>query len=254
MKVIGSNIKHLRKQKGWTQEALAGKLGLTRAVIGSYEENRAVPKINVLQQIATLFGLSLDNLVTKKLWETGTSETFADIRILTTTVDSENREQIVVVPAEASAGYTAGYADPEFIEKLPVFHLPVPELSRERTYRLFQIKGDSMEPIKSGSYIICEYLLNTEGIVEGTPHILLTRDDGIVFKRIYKHREQRLMLKSDNPEYEPYQLEMNEVLEIWKALGYMSFELPEKDEVTVSKLHGMMMGMKQELDRLKKNR
>lgn len=201
MNLIGSNIKHLRKSKGWTQGVLADKLGLTRAVIGTYEENR---------------------------------------------------EQIIVVPARASAGYTAGYADPEFIEKLPVFQLPIPELSREKTYRLFQIKGDSMEPIKSGSYIICEYLLSAQDIVEGEPYILLTRDDGIVFKRVYNQKAQGLLLKSDNPEYETCRLELNEVLEIWKALGYMSFQLPEKDEVTVTKLHGMMMGMKKELDDLKK--
>src|SRR5665648_762449 len=67
------------------------------------------------------------------------------LRVLTTTVDSTNTENIELVPEKAKAGYMRGFADPEFVRELPVFQLPF--LSPERKYRTFQISGDSMSPI-----------------------------------------------------------------------------------------------------------
>ena len=51
--IFGSNLKFLRKAKGLTQDQLADKLGINRAMIGSYEENRAIPKLNAMQDIAS---------------------------------------------------------------------------------------------------------------------------------------------------------------------------------------------------------
>ena len=176
------------------------------------------------------------------------------MRIISTVVDKEDKELITNVPIQASAGYTNGYSDPTYIEDLPHFSLPLIELSKEKTYRVFQIKGDSMEPIKSGSYIICEYLSNWEEIYDGKPYILISKDDGIVYKRLFNKIGEtgEIVLKSDNPEYEPYSLNANEVFEVWKALGFISFSLPEPDDLSMNKLHNMIVGMKGEIDKLKK--
>ena len=63
MEYIGQNIKCLRKSKGLTQEELAKNIGVNRAMIGSYEENRAAPKLSVIQDIAYFFSISIDNLI-----------------------------------------------------------------------------------------------------------------------------------------------------------------------------------------------
>lgn len=258
MEVIGSNIKHLRKSKGLTQDELAKNIGVSRAVIGSYEENRATPKLSVLKDIAYYFNTSIDDLVKSKLWE-NTINTISEytrgnnLRIVSTVVDKEDNELVTTVPIQASAGYTNGYSDPDFIEKLPCFTLPLLELSKERTYRVFQIKGDSMEPIKSGSYIICEYLVNWSDVTDNKPYIVITKDDGIVYKRLINKIKDndKFILKSDNPEYEPYELKSEEVLEVWKALGFISFNLPETNELSVNNLHKMIIDMKKDIDNLK---
>ena len=158
------------------------------------------------------------------------------------------------MPAKASAGYLNGYADPDYVENLPRFSLPLSELSKERTYRAFQINGNSMEPIPSGAYIITEYLQNWHDIKDGKPYILVTRDEGIVYKRVYLHPSGELWLKSDNPQYETYSVHLNRLLEVWKAVGYICTTLPEPDAVSLSKLTGMLMEMKQEIEVLKKNK
>lgn len=256
--MIDSNIKFLRKSQGLTQEELARKIGVKRAMIGSYEEKRAQPKISALQSLSSFFNVSIDALINTDLSkQPDTENTRTDIsgnslRVLATAVDQDNNELISLVPAKASAGYTAGYADVDYIQKLPVFNLPFRELGHERSYRVFQIKGDSMEPVKSGSYIICEYLLNWNEIDEGKSYIILTKYDGIVYKRLYKQSTTELLLKSDNPDYEAYNLNFDNVLEVWKALGYISFELPDSNLVSVNHMQKLYVELKDEIEKIKK--
>ncbi|MFC2152956.1 XRE family transcriptional regulator, partial [Bacteroidota bacterium] len=253
MDIIAQNIKYLRKSKGLTQDELAKNIGVNRAMIGSYEENRAVPKLSVLRDIAYFFDVSIDNLAKLRFWEDPEINDSVSItkgenlRVVSTVVDKEDKELITTVPIQASAGYTKGYADPDYIEELPHFSLPLVELSKERTYRVFQIKGDSMEPLKSGSYVICEYLVNWEDVLDGKPYIVISKDEGIVYKRLYNQISEsgEIALKSDNPEYTAYTLKTEEIHEIWKALGFISFDLPEPDnELSINKLHDMILDMK----------
>ncbi len=261
MEVIGKNIQFLRKSKGLTQDELAKNIGVSRAVIGSYEENRATPKLSVLKDLAYFFKISIDQLAKLKLWENPVfsnapdSTNGSNLRILSTVVDKNNKELISTVPVQAAAGYTNGYADPEYIEELPHFSLPLIELSKEKTYRVFQIKGDSMLPIKSGSYIICEYVANWETIYDNKPYIVISKDEGIVYKRLFNKIKSsgEIILNSDNKEYASYTLKTEDIHEIWKALGFISFELPEPgNDLSINELHHMILDMKNELNQLKK--
>jgi transcriptional regulator with XRE-family HTH domain len=254
--ILASNIKYLRKSKGLTQDQLADKIGVNRAMIGSYEEGRALPKLSVLQDIAHYFSVSIDLLVNKDL---STSQQNADIdtkgtnlRVVSTIVDRDNNEMITLVPVKATAGYLNGYADPDYIETLPRFSLPLKEFSKERTKRAFQISGDSMEPIPSGAYIITEYVQDWHDIKDGKTYILVTRDEGVVYKRVYLHPSGELWLKSDNPQYETYSVHLNRLLEAWRAVGYVCTTIPEPDAMSLSKFSAMMLEMKREIEDLKK--
>ena len=259
-KQLGLNIKYLRKVRNLTQDQLADKIGVNRAMIGSYEEGRAVPKLPALQILSHYFNVSIDSLVNVDLSTESSSagetqnidSVGKNLRILTTLVDRNDKELITLVPVKASAGYAKGYSDPDYVETLPKFSLPFTELSRERTYRAFQISGNSMEPIPSGAYIICEYLQNWSDVKGGKTYIVVTKDDGVVYKRLYNNDNDTLLLKSDNPEYNPYTIPLNSISEIWKALGYISFSLPEPDEMHLGKLAAMVYKMQTELDELKK--
>lgn len=255
MNILGENIKTLRKQRGLTQEELGQKMGVNRSMIGSYEEGRAIPKLQVLQAMAHYFGTTIDSMLCQAA---GESQLLADtagktLRVLTTLTDRNDNELITVVPAKASAGYLTGYADPDYIGQLPAFSLPLPELSQHRTFRAFQIQGDSMEPIPQGSYIIAEYVQNWNDIKDGKTYVLATRDEGIVYKRIYNRIEHdaELDLVSDNPEYKPYVVKIDQVLDVWRAVGYISFSLPDSQGFTLGRLSAMMLDLRQEIEVLK---
>jgi transcriptional regulator with XRE-family HTH domain len=259
---LGLNIRYLRKIRGLTQDQLADKISVNRAMIGSYEEGRAIPKLDALRAMSLYFSIRIDDLVNidlsvRKNEEGELNHNFPEgkgLRVLTTLVDRNNKELITLVPVKASAGYLAGYTDPDFIETLPRFSLPLPELGKERTTRAFQINGNSMEPIPPGSYIICDYLQNWNEIKDGKAYVIVTRDDGIVYKRLYRHDKNTYLLKSDNPEYAPYTLPISAVSEVWNALGYICFSLPAPDEMHLGKLTAMVYKMQGEMDELRKEK
>ncbi len=253
-------MKFLRKLKGMTQGDLADKLDVKRSLIGSYEEGRGVPKLTVIRLMAELFGVTMDDLLAVNISENGDgrtetgkrrTENGAKLKVLSVVVTPDNEELISIVPVKASAGYLNGRADAEYMERLPNFSMPVAELSKGRSYRVFQIKGDSMLPVPPGSYIFCDYVEHVSGIREGKPYVLITADEGIVYKRVFQPNEEQLLLKSDNLEYDPYLVESSSVLEIWKALGFLSFELPEADALSVQKLTGAVARLQEEVSKLK---
>jgi len=244
---FNSNIKFLRKRKGRTQDDVAFALNMKRPTLSGYENEVAKPSVEVLMAFSEYYKIAIDTLLKVNLTELPESQLNqlergydvyirgGNIRILATTIDSENDENIELVSVKASAGYTSGFADPEYIKVLPTFKLPF--LSREKKYRTFQINGDSMLPIPDKSFVTGEFVENWQYIKNGEPCIILTLDDGIVFKVVENKIQEngKLILHSLNTLYEPYEIEIKDVKEIWKFVNYISSEMPdrniEKDEL-----------------------
>ena len=155
---LSKNIRYIRTLKRLSQEQFADDLNVSRSRISSYEENRAVPPIEFLVDLSEYFNIPLDILIKNNL--SGAKDTtFIEIgnrRILfPITVNGANEDLIEIVPVEASAGYLRGYSDPEYIEHLAKIKLPFLPVG---THRAFPIKGDSMLPVKSGSYIVAKFI------------------------------------------------------------------------------------------------
>jgi len=259
---FNSNIKFLRKRKGRTQDDVAVALNLKRSTLSGYENGVAQPGIEILVSFSRYFNMSIDTLVKidiSKLSESQLGELErgydayikgSNLRVLTTTVNPGNVENIEMVPEKAKAGYTTGYADPEFIEELPRFRFPF--LSEKRKYRTFQLKGDSMYPIPDGSWVTGEFVQDWREIISGKAYVVFTINDGIVFKIVENNliTEGKLVLYSLNPIYEPYEVHVNEVKEIWKFVNYISSELPEPI-LPEKQLIQTVALMKNDLERIK---
>jgi transcriptional regulator with XRE-family HTH domain len=236
---FSSNIKLMRKRKGRTQDEVAHALKMKRSTLSGYENEVSLPTVNVLIAFSKYFGIAIDTLVLVDLGSLSESllsqlERGGDvylrgsnIRVLATTVNSRNEENIELVPEKAKAGYATGFADPEFIKELPVFSLPF--LSKQKKYRTFQLNGDSMLPIPHGAWVTGEFVQDWNTIISGHGYIILTLDEGIVFKIVENmiKKENKLRLYSLNPVYEPYDITVNEVKEVWKFVHYISSEIPE---------------------------
>jgi hypothetical protein len=91
-------------------------------------------------------------------------------------------------------------------------------------YRAFEIIGDSMLPTPSGSVIVGETIDNVEELKNNLACIVVSRSEGIVYKRIQRNNraKNKLTLVSDNPVYHPYTVNTDDVLEIWQAQMVLS--------------------------------
>jgi len=251
MSNIASNLKFLRKKNNLTQQQFADIMEIKRASVGAYEESRAEPKYELLKKIAEYYGLSMDELandVIDEKWKPVPKSNASNLRVLSITVDQDDRENIELVPVKASAGYLNGYADPEYVKELPRFSLP---MFSQGTYRAFEIKGDSMLPLPSGSIIIGEYVENWHDIKSGHTYVIISKDEGVVYKRIgARFKEDKgLKLVSDNRVYEPYWVDAADILEVWKAKAFISTELPQPTpEPTIESLTCMMAHMQKTIN------
>jgi transcriptional regulator with XRE-family HTH domain len=213
MSVAAQNLKYLRKLRGWTQEEFATKLKIKRSLLGAYEEERAEPRLDVLELVSDMFRVSLDELLRKKMQDVKGSNYLAKRRAQKM---AGLPNQIQLVPVKAAAGYLAGYGDPEFLDELNTFTLP---MLAPGNYRAFEIVGDSMLPTPSGSVIVAEKIDNIENVRSNLTYIVVSRNEGIVYKRVLKNNKlkNKLTLVSDNTVFQPYTVNAEDVLEIWKA-------------------------------------
>ena len=234
---FAENLKFLRTRRQKSQMDLAAELGLTRTTLSGYEKN-VQPPFKVLIRISEYFNISLDALIKYRLevlseFQLSQIEKGFDVdvtgnklRLLTISVDSEGDENIEMVPVKAQAGYTNSYGDLDFIASLPKFKLPF--LPKNLTYRSFQIKGDSMLPVKEGSWVTSSFVEDWTSIKDGTACVLVTKDEGIVFKLVYKRLDEgKLLLVSSNRDYKPYELPVSQILEIWQFQTVNTFEYAE---------------------------
>lgn len=263
MNYFGSNIKLLRSRKNRTQNDLAVELEIKRTAVNALENSISQPTVSHLQVFSKYFGIAIDTLINIDLNKLSESQ-FTDLkngfdvfirgsnlRVIATTVDRYNKDNIEFVNEKAKAGYVTSFSDPEYIGNLPVFQLPF--LSKDKKYRAFTISGDSMLPIPSGSVVIGEFVQNFYNIKKGEGYIVVTRDEGIVFKIVenYISENRSFLLSSLNSVFKPYKLPIIEIKEAWKFVCYLNTQIPEP-ETDIQKVLQTVNALKFEIQNLKK--
>lgn len=246
MSIAGKNLKYLRKLRGWTQEEFAAKLRIKRSLLGAYEEERAEPRIDVLEIVGDLFKLTLDELLRKELSDAKGS--YLSKRRAQKMAAASN--DIQLVPVKAAAGYLAGYGDPEFLDELNTFTLP---MLAPGNYRAFEIVGDSMLPTPSGSVIVGEKIEDLEEVKSNQTYVVVSRNEGIVYKRIMKNNKSKnkLTLVSDNTSYQPYNVNADDVIEVWKAQMIIS-KANTQQRWDVNQLASLVSNLQDQVSVLKK--
>ena len=220
--MLSENIKFLRKKHHLSQQQLADVLNIPRTTLGDYERGHTEPNLDTLLQLAKHFALPVDQLLREKLWHKELEIiNQPDFKVLAISVDRHNRQNIEYVAAKAQAGYLQNFQDPEYIQELPKLYFPnIPE----GTYRAFEIQGDSMYPLSSGSVIICSYVERLEEIKNDKTYVIATHLDGVVYKRIVVNPDGiSLTAISDNPVYPPFKIPYRDIAELWQYYAHISF-------------------------------
>ena len=254
MSLFSDNIRHLRMKKEVSQEIVAQGLAITRDRLAKYEGGKSQPPYETLVKLSHYYHVSIDLLLTADIRKIDIEQLMKldDNRILLPiVVDSKGGNSIEVIPHKARAGYLSGYSDPEFIENLQQISLPFLAGGK---YRAFPVLGDSMPPHSEGSFIVGRYVENLGEVRDGKTYILLTRDEGIVYKRLNKNGKNSLMLISDNTFYDPYTVKASDILEIWEYACSIATKEFEQDNLDPQSIRELLVGIKEEVKALKQLR
>ncbi|CAL2079943.1 Transcriptional regulator [Tenacibaculum sp. 190524A05c] len=248
---ISEKIKNIRDYHKLNNLSFSKRIGVTGTTVDSIVNGRpqsdgsrkkTKPGYDVLTAIINEFNINPDYLFDKSqvmLREdlpnsnyTGTPQVVA--------TNTSGEENIVFVPTQARAGYLTGYGDTEYIQNLPSFHMPH---LRHGSFRCFEVQGNSMvRTFFDGDLVFGQYVENLYDVKDGRVYVIVSKNDGIVLKRVINRIQERgkLILKSDNKDgnYPTYTINADEVMEVWYVTMYASKQMPEPIDV-YDRLHDL---------------
>ncbi|MGM9907604.1 LexA family protein [Limosilactobacillus sp.] len=193
---ISSQLKSLRKNKGWTQAQLADKLSVSKQTISNWETGLKTPRMGSLQNLADLFHVKIGEITNASIAKKKT-----DSKLPTNIIFPLISDQFehISIPLIGKLNHKDSITAKENIEGYveEIFEKPVP------TGTLFALccKGKSMEPtIHDGSIVTIREQSSAKD--NEIAAILIDGENKITLKRI-KHQGSLIILMSDNNEFDP---------------------------------------------------
>lgn len=189
---------------------------------------------------------------------TGAGNMFLDLEDESSNQEESNSplDKILYIPAAAHAGYTEQLQDNVYLSDLVRFSLPDYRF-RHGEYRCFDVVGDSMEPVLyAGDKVVCSLVdpNNYYSSVRNNFVYVIALKNAIVVKRVKNLVREAGMLEliSDNSFFEPYQVNISDVKEIWHVEVKITPFLPSPNNIRNS-FHEEMDDMRKTMERQSRN-
>lgn len=250
MSFLAGNIRHLRAQKSMSQQKVADELFITRARYSKYEDGVSEPPLDILRLIASYFHISIDLLISTDLQKVPVHDLLKleNNRLLMPIIVDRNGENVIEIISErAKAGYLNSYSDPEFIESMQ--HISLPFLKNGK-FRAFPVEGDSMPPHNEGSFIVGMYVESLKDIRYGKTYVILSRTEGIIYKRIQQSDKEEFILYSDNTFYKPYTIRRSDIIEVWEYKCSIATNEFQPDDLGFESIKSMFLELKKDIKQI----
>jgi len=249
---ISEKITTIRDTFNLNNFSFSKRIGVTGTTVDSIINGRpqadgsrkkTKPGYDVLTAIINEFNINPDYLFGKSevmlTSDVKNNPTYSGVPKVVAVNDSGN-ENIIYVPIQARAGYLNGYGDSSYIEQLPSFNMPH---LNNGSFRCFEVQGNSMvRTFFDGDLVFGKYVESFSDIKDGRVYVIVTKNDGIVLKRVINRIKERgkLILKSDNKDgnYPMYTINAEEIMEVWYVTMFASKQMPEPVDV-YDRLHDL---------------
>lgn len=175
--MIGHNIRFFRKQKGYSQEQLARKLGITQGSVSLWEQGKNDPDTKTAIKLAQIFEVPIDSLFSEE-----PRRDLDSIRI--------NRGAVPILGNIACGQRITPDATAEGYADLP---------DGIRADFALRCKGDSMEPTLIDGDLV---LIRQQPEVENGQIAAVNIAGETTLKHVYK-QDGGILLVADNPSYAP---------------------------------------------------
>lgn len=221
-------FKQIREENHYTQSDFAKLLGIKNST-ADIERGKTKISGKIVAQLLKEFQIN-------PLWLFGESNQkniqlrTGDVSPKVVTVDAGNNENMVLVNIKAAAGYPQNVQDVEWYQQLPAFDIPLPEY-RNASYRGFQVEGDSMLPVlEPKEWVIGKAIASLSEVSSNAIYVVVL-PDSVMVKKIRKNDPalptdvNQALLISLNPEYEPYTVDIDQIMELWEVNSKLSFNI-----------------------------
>ena len=234
----------VRRDLGYTQADFAQMLGVANTT-ADIERGRTRLSGKLVMELLKQFKIN-------PLWLFGESDTKyletskTSVIPKVVTVDNADQDNMVLVNAKAAAGYPQNIHDTSWYRQLPAFDLPIPEF-RNATYRGFQVEGDSMLPnLKPGDWVLARAVEDLEDVSPNKMYVVVL-EDAVMVKKIDRHPNTgNLILISLNENYPPYEIQPQQIQELWMVSSKLTFGVDATTE------RGLLRQLQQSMEELKK--
>ena len=233
----------VRRGLGYTQSDFAKLLGISNTT-ADIERGRTKLSGRVVAELLQQFNIN-------PLWLYGESihkylsTTNTSVIPKVVTVDASEKENMVLVNAKAAAGYPQNIQDTSWYRQLPAFDLPLPEF-RNATYRGFQVEGDSMLPnLRPGEWVLAKAVESIDDVSPNKMYVVVLQD-AVLVKKIEKWpNSSKISLISLNETYPPYEIEPQEIQELWEVSSKITFGVDATTE------RGLLKQLQESMEELK---
>ncbi|PXY40999.1 XRE family transcriptional regulator [Flavobacterium cheongpyeongense] len=254
MSLFSDNIRVLRVRQKISQEKLAESLQITRGRYVKYEDGTSEAPYEILKKIARYYHMSIDLLLSVDIRKIDMQHLLKlenNRLVLPILVDHQGENCIEIVTQKVKAGYLNGYADPEYIENLQQISLPFLGPGKHRG---FPVEGDSMPPHEDGSIIVGRYIERLGDVQDGKTYILITKNEGMVYKRLNKNKKNALVLESDNSFYPNYEVRLSDIIEIWEYQCNIGRTDKKQELNEIEDLKELILEVKREVREIRNNK
>ena len=192
---VAEQLRHIRREKGLTQQQFASELDVSTATIASVENgSRDMPK-NLMKSLVKKFGIDANWLLTGEGEMFSTSS--AGAVISTTETQQEDVANIPYYDIDVMAHIAESL---DLKDEVPAGVLSIPGF--KDCIACFPVYGSSMEPkISSGDVIAVSQAVTCDQILWGEIYLVIT-DAWRVVKTVHPGKtEEYIILRSINPAY-----------------------------------------------------
>ena len=234
---IKERILQFIEYKGISKYKFYQETGITRGVL---DKESGISEDNIAKFIAYSDEINLEWLLLGKgemlkrnvneMWSnnlttkttTFKEETKSKENVVNLNKSTTDYEGIPLIPIEAMAGFGTGGVQ---VMDYDTQKYVVPEFTELNVDFMIRGKGSSMYPkYNSGDLVACKKLVLSDIFFQWNKVYVLDTDQGALIKRIKKGSEDNLLIVSDNPAYEPYELHLSKIHAIAIVLGVIRLE------------------------------
>ena len=236
----------------------AKSISISPSNLGDIKANRRSVTLEILNRAFERFGINSSYVITGKgeAFHSKGDKTDASTEVVVVaTQDTTGNVTVPLINHKAAANYLSGYDSQEWFEAQESLQLPSYMLKDGLCYAV-QVSGESMEPtLYEDDWVICRLLDKSDYryINDGAVYLVVSQEMGIQVKRIKNRLQQFGTIRciSDNPKHQPYELQEQEVLQLWKVEWHLRSHLPETNP-DLDNIQGQISSMTAEMQKLRR--